>query len=409
MLTIRKAYTLLVRGKSRGVLEDFEPVFPDLPSFFPEELSTSEACEPPAPFEKLPEQAPADPQYKVHPTDLIGSFFALLLGEAPDAKQIWRAFHVAFHGNCEAFSAALGRNMEGEDLINLLALFLIQVARNGVFAPEHCARMFHVAEGLGVHLLPVHFYTPIPHTASLEESVWSHRFGRDGAWSLNEQGQLDLLEELSRFSPELEGIPMEEGAHAICQTDAAVYYSMIRRFRPALIIEVGAGYSTLIASAACVRNGDTVLEAIDPYPPPHVTNSAPGLIGLVTEAVQKIPLATFQALGENDILFIDSSHICKIASDVNYLILSVLPSLNKGVLIHFHDVFLPWNYPRSWVLEKNLFWNEQYLLLAFLMFNDQFEILLASHYLGREHATSLLSAFPFLKDPGGCSVWLRRK
>src|SRR5262249_49290386 len=143
----------------------------------------------------------------------------------------------------------------------------------------------------------------------------------------------------------------------------------------------------------------------------HVTD-------VVTASAQNIPLASFQALGENDILFIDSTHVCKLASDVTYLILSVLPNLNKGVLIHFHDIFLPWNYPRSWVMEKNIFWNEQYLLLAFLLFNDQFEIVLANHCLYREHLNNLLTAFPFLDvlGPSGewstrtpSSMWLRKK
>ncbi len=84
---------------------------------------------------------------------------------------------------------------------------------------------------------------------------------------------------------------------------------------------------------------------------------------------------------------------------MNDLILSVLPLLNRGVLITFMTFFLPWNYPCSWVMEQNIFWNEQYLLPAFLLFNDQFEIVLANHYLAREHAASLLRAFPFLKDP----------
>jgi predicted O-methyltransferase YrrM len=290
------------------------------------------------------------------------------------------------------------------------------VVRNGVLAPGLNLKMFQAGQELGVHILPVHFYSPIPNTSAIEESVWSQRFDRGGAWKLNEHSQLALIDELARFAPELEAIPEEnDGAGfywnnpAFCPTDAAVYYCLIRHFRPALILEAGAGYSTLIAASACARNGDTVLETIDPFPSPVVDTALPGLTGRVTAPLQAIQLAPFQALGENDILFIDSTHVCKIASDVNYLILSLLPSLNKGVLIHVHDIFLPWNYPRDWVLEKNIFWNEQYLLLAFLLFNDQFEVVLANHYLGREHSGSLLHAFPFLKDPGGCSIWLRRK
>jgi Methyltransferase domain len=436
MLAIRKTYTLLVRGKFQTTkLDDFEPVFPNLLNFIPAELSAIEAqadtaYPDAAPVENLPEPAPVEnlPEpafFKLHPTGLILSFFALLLREAPDAKEIWNTFHTVFRGNYEAFSTALGKNMEGDDLISLLTLLLIQVARNGVFVPDLSVKMFHAAEEVGVHILPVHFYSPIPNTSALQQSVWSERFDRGWNWKMNEPSQLALLAQLGRFAPELEAIPEEKDGSgfywnnpAYCQIDATVYYSMIRHFVPALIIEVGAGYSTLIAASACKRNGDTVLEAIDPFPSPLVTAAPPGLTGLVTAPLQKIQLAPFQALGENDILFIDSTHVCKIASDVNDLILSVLPSLKKGVLIHFHDIFLPWNYPRSWLLHQNIFWNEQYLLLAFLLFNDQFEIVLANHFLGREHSASLLRAFSFLKDPGASadwsprtpsSLWLRRK
>ena len=261
--------------------------------------------------------------------------------------------------------------------------------------------------------------------AALDESVWSQRFDGAGAWSLNPERQLALLDDLGRFASELEGIPEEAEEPAFhwnnptyCQTDAAVYYSTIRTFQPALVLEIGAGYSTLIAASACVRNGATVLTAIDPYPATVLSAEIPGLTSLAATPVQEIPLATFQALGAGDILFIDSTHVCKIASDVNYLMFSVLPALNKGVLVHLHDIFLPWNYPRSWVMEQNIFWNEQYLLLAFLLFNDQFEIVLANHYLARQHAESLLRAFPFLTEPSASSewtkhtpssMWLRRK
>src|SRR5205814_7509172 len=205
--------------------------------------------------------------------------------------------------------------------------------------------------------------------------VWSERFDASGAWNLNVDRQLTLLDDLGRSAAELEAIPEEQDESGFywnnptySQTDAAVYYSMIRHFQPASIVEVGAGYSTLIAASACLRNGHTALEAIDPYPPPFLATTVPGLAGLAAEPVQNVPLDRFQALVENDILFIDGTHVCKIASDVNYLMFSVLPCLKKGVLIHLHDIFLPWNYPRSWVLEHNIFWNEQYLLLAFLLF-----------------------------------------
>jgi hypothetical protein len=90
-------------------------------------------------------------------------------------------------------------------------------------------------------------------------------------------------------------------------------------------------------------------------------------------------------------------------------VLEVLPRLKPGVLIHFHDIFLPWEYPESWIKEKKLFWNEQYLVLAFLIFNDTFEVLLAHYYLSREYLGHLRRAFPWAPSVGGGSLWLQRR
>jgi hypothetical protein len=109
------------------------------------------------------------------------------------------------------------------------------------------------------------------------------------------------------------------------------------------------------------------------------------------------------------VLFIDSSHVSKVGGDVNFLFLEVLPRLRPGVIVHLHDVFLPAEYPRDWVVEKGRFWTEQYLLQAFLTFNDAWEILLANNYLGLEHAEALRTTFPTSPWWGGGSFWMRRR
>jgi hypothetical protein len=116
------------------------------------------------------------------------------------------------------------------------------------------------------------------------------------------------------------------------------------------------------------------------------------------------------ALDSCDKLFIDSSHTCETGSDVNRIFFDILPRLRAGVWIHFHDIFLPWDYPREWVIDQKIFWNEQYLLMAFLMFNEWFEVALANRYLLREHFEKLQQAFPFLPTwDKGASFWIRRK
>src|SRR5262249_46442361 len=113
---------------------------------------------------------------------------------------------------------------------------------------------------------------------------------------------------------------------------------------------------------------------------------------------------------QNDILFIDSSHVFRVDSDVRFLFLEVLPRLNPGVLIHIHDIFLPYDYPRDWIVKEHRFWNEQYLLHAFLLFNRAFEVLWAGSYMHTRHSDKLKRAFasydPASVWPG--SFWMRR-
>jgi len=99
-------------------------------------------------------------------------------------------------------------------------------------------------------------------------------------------------------------------------------------------------------------------------------------------------------LAAGDILFIDSSHVVKTGGDVTYLFLEVPPRLRPGVIVHVHDVFLPQEFPRSWILDLHLFWTEQYLLQAFLTYNSDFEVLFASGYMGLQHRQDMQRTFP---------------
>jgi hypothetical protein len=133
------------------------------------------------------------------------------------------------------------------------------------------------------------------------------------------------------------------------------------------------------------------------------------LESLIEKKVQDIDLNFFSQLRAGDMLFIDSSHTVKIGGDVNYLFLEVLPRLKPGVIVHVHDIFLPFDYRRDWVLDELRFWTEQYLLQAFLVFNAEFEVLMANSYLNQYHQEDLKAAFPNLSSWGGSSFWMRRK
>ena len=135
----------------------------------------------------------------------------------------------------------------------------------------------------------------------------------------------------------------------------------------------------------------------------------PGLRSLIEKKLQDIDLEFFSQLDSGDVLFIDSSHTVKIGGDVNYLFLEVLPRLRPGVIVHVHDIFLPFEYRRDWVLDEFRFWTEQYLLQAFLTFNSEFEVLLANSYLNHYHQQDLKAAFPDLSRWIGGSFWMRRK
>ena len=130
---------------------------------------------------------------------------------------------------------------------------------------------------------------------------------------------------------------------------------------------------------------------------------------MIETKVQDVDVEFFSQLESGDILFIDSSHTVKIGGDVNYLFLEVLPRLKAGVIVHVHDIFFPFEYRRDWVLEEFRFWTEQYLLQAFLIFNSEFEVLMANSYLNHYHRPDLKAAFPDLRRWIGGSFWMRRK
>jgi hypothetical protein len=134
-------------------------------------------------------------------------------------------------------------------------------------------------------------------------------------------------------------------------------------------------------------------------------------LSVLPKKVQEIPLSTFAKLERNDVLFIDSSHVLTIGSDVRYEYLDILPRVKPGVLVHCHDIFLPAEYPKEWVLDDHRFWNEQYLLQAFLTFNNEFEVLWAGSYMHLKHPDLLAAAIPSYRQEK-CypkSFWIRRK
>jgi Predicted O-methyltransferase len=263
--------------------------------------------------------------------------------------------------------------------------------------------LFRRWERRGFHVTPVNFYQPIPETRSLPETLWNRLSELHGI-DMNDAVQLDLLRnQFPRFRREYEQIPAEptgEPGRFHCNNDlfggadALVAYCMIRHFQPRLIIEVGSGFSSLIAAEAIAKNKNSALICIEPFPQDFLRQGFPGLRSLIEKKVEEIDLEFFSQLSCGDILFIDSSHTVKIRGDVNYLFLELLPRLRPGVIVHVHDIFFPFDYPRDWVMDELRFWSEQYLLQAFLSFNSEFEVLIANHYLAHYYLEDFKQTFP---------------
>lgn len=193
--------------------------------------------------------------------------------------------------------------------------------------------------------------------------------------------------------------------------DADLYYLIIRNIQPKKIIEIGSGYTSLLALAAMEENNlqgaTTSLTCIEPFEMKWLEEKKQ--IHLIRERIENVSLDLFSTLEENDILFIDSSHIVRPENDVLFEYLEILPSLKKGVIIHIHDIFSPRHYPASWMQEELRLWNEQYLLEAFLYYNESFEIMYSLNHLKTDafEPTRLVLTNLNLDDNPG-SFWMRK-
>ena len=244
------------------------------------------------------------------------------------------------------------------------------------------------------------FYSPVPDPSKIPREFFD---SETATIDWNVEVQKETLGQLAQFGAEYEPIKKNDmfGWH-----DAPVYYAMVRRFRPSKIIEIGGGHSTKVSAAACRDNGSGSITVVDPFIDDSFQRELPG-VEIIKKPVQEMGTEFFEGLRENDVLFIDSTHICKTYSDVNYLILEVLPRLGPGVLVHFHDIQLPKPYPLEWMEKYKLFFNEQYVLQAFLYKNSDFEIVAALKYMGAKHP-DLLRAVHDSEPPGGGSFWIRK-
>ena len=267
-----------------------------------------------------------------------------------------------------------------------------------------------------------HFYSPVASSADLaarRDSIWRKRDGCAGV-DFREEAQLKLLHTLARHALGIRFPTESDGAEEryfysndqFPALDAEFLYAALCEWRPRKMIEIGSGYSSLVTAEVnrTILHGLLDFTCVEPYPRQYLINGVKGITRLERCKVQDLPIDYFNRLENGDILFIDSSHVAKVGSDVNYLMFEVIPRLAPGVYVHFHDIFLPDEYPQRWMIEEGRNWNEQYVVQAFLMFNNAWKVVWAANFMAVRHASEVSRAFRgFPSLGGGGSLWIRRK
>ena len=300
----------------------------------------------------------------------------------------------------------------------LLCAYLLKFVR------KHTAKLpiaKHTLFFAGVFPIRDHYYEPMFNPKHLRHSLNDDRPlpGID----FNDKAQLELLQSFN-YEDELAAIPVEKPSDgrktyyyncgSYMSGDGEILYSMVRKFKPSRIIEVGSGMSTLMINNALTANSredanySCLHVCIEPYEQAWLETLP---VKVIRSRLEDTDRAMFMELGENDMLIIDSSHIIRPQGDVVTEYLEILPTLAQGVLVHIHDIFTPRDYPESWVKKAVRLWNEQYLLEAFMSFNSGFEVVAALNYLMHHYYDQFAAKCPVLRhqqgrEPG--AFWIRR-
>lgn len=277
---------------------------------------------------------------------------------------------------------------------------------------------------------PGHYYSPIPdieQTKSRHAQIFEKPINEISGIDLNTSEQLKLLE---AFTGNYGDMPFPEDPSSgfryhlnndfYAYSDGICLYSMLRHLKPRRFIEVGSGFSSAAALDTRDRFLDREMEFIfiEPYPERLESlltsdDKKNENLKIIRSFVQDVTLDIFSSLQSGDILFIDSTHVSRVGSDVNHLFFEVIPALNPGVYIHIHDIFFPFEYPEKWIYDGRA-WNESYLLRAFLQYNRDFEIVFFNSYLQQAYPELIAEKMPLcLKKPNGeltipGSIWLHK-
>ncbi len=271
----------------------------------------------------------------------------------------------------------------------------------------------------GYELIRRDFYSPLPDVERLASTHWDEPIRMPGiVFDVEAQFRFlesDLVPFLSEFQPPRErtggGFYLDNETYG--SVDAESLYGILRRLKPGRVVELGSGSSTHVIHAALAKNREEDAEgeqvAYDPFPWTATDLDPLRDVTVVARRAEDVTAADLADLRAGDVLFVDTTHTVKAGGDVTRIVLELLPNVAEGVFVHFHDIFLPWEYPKAWIVDEHRLWAEQYLLQAFLIFNRQFRVVLGAHALARADGDRLRRSIPSFGPrvaPG--AFWIER-
>ena len=269
-----------------------------------------------------------------------------------------------------------------------------------------------------INVVPANFYSDIPLVDDINQSFEYREFGAEiyNSGIFNKDRIEDFLEELFQYSIEFSP-PVEKKSKisnefywqnpAFSYSDAMAYYCVLRHFKPDRVLEIGSGFSTLVANEALIKNGKGKLTLIEPYPKDFLLK-LDCVDSIIESFVQEIPVIDLvELVNSSDIWFIDSTHTVKVGSDCLYIYLVIMPKITKDIIIHSHDIHLPYGLPKKQALEKHIYWTEQYLLYAYMLDNPKIDILFSSAYAYKSLPGSLNHLMCGKYPSGGGSIWYK--
>tara|TARA_Y100001935_G_scaffold239192_1_gene226634 strand:+ start:50 stop:994 length:945 start_codon:yes stop_codon:yes gene_type:complete len=293
------------------------------------------------------------------------------------------------------------------DIFLTLTIFLVRwiFAKYRKRGAENLPITSKFLKKIGLYPITNHYYEPKFEYSDDEKERYLKRNLR--TIKLNDQNQIKLLKNFN-FKKELLDLNLDQKSKnfnfylengSFEKGDAEIYYQMIRYFKPKKIIEVGCGHSTLIAMEAIKKNKSeniqTIMKCIEPYENHWLEKLD---LEIIREPLEKNQINWSEELNENDIFFLDSSHIIKPDGDILKFYLEILPKLKSGVIIHIHDIFTPKNYLPNWTFDKIRLWNEQYLLEGILSNTNKYEVLLSLNHLKNNYFQILKNNCPYLES-----------